>query len=110
MSQVFLYSQINHSVVLLFKDSIDGTADLEGTRSPDWLLHVRTNQKAKRSIVITRRQWPRPLIKIRSRNSEAASPNPHCIQRDLEILTSRRSEARRPRWMVNYELRNMERG
>src|SRR6516225_6605531 len=49
-------------------------------------------------MMIMRGQWPKPLTKCRSRKSEAASPNRRCSQRDLEILRSRRSEARPRRY------------
>src|SRR5690242_2728709 len=40
-------------------------------------------------MLITRGQWPGPLIKFRFRKSEAASTNRPSSQRDLEILRSR---------------------
>jgi len=59
MSQsFFLYPHTNYSAVLLFKDSTGGTAETQRYRIPTPLLNVRTNQKPKRSMLITRPQFP----------------------------------------------------
>src|SRR5262249_15527555 len=45
-------------------------------------------------LTVSFRNFSRILLtKLRSRKSEAASPNRRCFQRDLEILPSHRSEA-----------------
>ena len=66
-----------------------------GYDRPDPRKHdARTNRKPKRNMLITRGQWPGPLIKFRSRKSEAASPNRRCSPRDLTTLAPCWSEAR----------------
>jgi hypothetical protein len=68
-----------------------------GFRIPTLLVNARTNQKPKRSRLITREQWPGPLTKFRSRKSEADSPidaTPNATLRSLHLAGLSRGLAR----------------
>src|SRR5262249_33570397 len=72
----------------------------ERHRIPCHLLNARTNQRTKRSMRISRWQWPGPLTEENFGPAIARPTQPigAAPQRGHAILTSRRSEARPP-WM-----------
>jgi hypothetical protein len=86
MSQVFPYPRTSHQVVLLFKDSRGGTAEPKVTGFSHQLqMYARMKVQTQLAHRV-RRDFPIPLTKFRSRNSEAASPKRRCSQRDLNTL------------------------
>ncbi len=66
-------------------------------RIPTSIVDACTNQEPKRSMLITRKQWPGSLTKFRSRKSEAASPigaAPNATLRSLHLAGLRGGLAR----------------
>jgi hypothetical protein len=98
MSQVFFfYPHIDHSVVLLFKDSIGGTAE---PKVPDRYTSFKCTHESKSalSMLITRRRWPGPLTKFRgpaiARPLRTIDAAPNATLRSLHLAGLRRGLAR----------------